>query len=474
LRAPIEILSIVWLARILSPDDFGRVAMVASLTAFVRLFRDLGLSSVAIQRPTLDDAAKSTLFWLNIGLGLALTLATVAAAPLAAWFYDAPELAPVTAAMGLQFVLASAGAPHLAFLRRDFAMGTEAMLKVLASALALVAALSVAWAGGRWWALVASGLVSTSVLSASAWFAHPWRPRLRFDRTQAGQMLSMGSELTGFQFANYFARNLDDIIIGKAFGPTAAGFYQKAYELLTLPIREINAPASSVALATLSRLVDEPERYCTAYRRIVQKVLVLTIPLGAVMMVVPEIVIEAVFGSQWRPAAALVRPLSLLMFTQPIAHTASWLFVSQGRSNEMLRWGILGATLSSLSFFAGLPWGAAGVAAAYALSGVTIRLPILLGWVGRKGPVTRRTFGRVVGPFLPGALAAVAALAGLRPTLLAWGEDGSLWPLAALLVAVLVALAGSGLGLTLLPGGRRVLRETHQAVLGRDNLAPDA
>jgi PST family polysaccharide transporter len=458
-RAPVELISLMVLARVLAPADFGKVGMVTSFTAFAALFRDLGLSTVTIQRPDLDEDDKAVLFWSSLGVGALLTGATAAMAPAVAWFFEEPQLIPLTLALSLQFVFVALGAQHLALLRRELRLGLVATLQ-LGGALA---GLAVAVTAGRsdWgaWALALSLLTSGLTISLLAWIALPWRPRLTFRRQRAGTLLQMGAHLTGFHFANYFSRNLDDIIIGRAAGPTALGLYQKAYDLLMLPLSEINAPAGTVAIPLLSRLLDEPERYRTAFRRVLQRVLTVTTPLGALLMSSSELVLEVFLGADWIAAAPIASAFGLLLFTQPIGNATGWLFISQGRTRQMFQWGLVGSSLSAASFFGGIPWGPEGVAISYAVSGVLVRLPAVGWWVTRSGPVSIRDLVGIVAPFAPAAVSSSFVLWGLR------GLDMS--PIAGVGAALPAAFAASALGLGLTASGRRVLRETVEVIRGQ-------
>jgi PST family polysaccharide transporter len=457
-RAPVELASLMVLARLLEPADFGKVAMVTSVTAFAAMFRDLGLTTVTIQRPTLDAKEQDVLFWSNFGVGALLTAIVAASAPAVAWFFEEPVLLPLTLVSSLQFVSSALGAQHLALLRRELRLGAVAGLQLLGAVAGLGIAVAAALAGLGPWALALSMLASAVVVSLAAWVTQSWRPGFSFDRGRARALLKMGADLTGFHFANYFSRNLDDVIVGKSAGPAALGYYQKAYELLMLPLREVNAPAGTVAIPLLSRLADAPDRYRSAYGRVLQRVLTVTTPLGALLLGVPDGVLHVFLGPDWGPAAPIVSAFGLLLFTQPIGNSTGWLFISQGRTREMFRWGLMGSALSVASFVAGIPWGPVGIAVAYAVSGVLVRLPTVGWYVTRSGPVRARDLAGFAAPFVPAAVAATLALRGLTQVVTA--------PLAGVAIAIPTALVATALGLAITRGGRRVLAETAEVARG--------
>lgn len=468
-RAPVELASLMVLARLLDPSDFGLVAMVTSMTAFAAMFRDLGLTTVTIQRPDLGPEDRDVLFWSNLGVGALLTAVMAAAAPLVARFFEEPVLLPLTLALSLQFVGSALGAQHLALLRRELRLGAVSGVQLLGAVVGLAAGVTAALANLGPWALALSMLASAGAISGAAWVLQSWRPRFRFERRRARALLSMGADLTGFHFANYFARNLDDVIVGKAGGPAALGYYQKAYELLMLPLREVNAPAGALAVPLLSRLVDAPDRYRSAYRSVLQRVLTVTTPLGALLLGAPSWVLHVFLGPDWGPAAPLVSAFGLLLFTQPIGNSTGWLFISQGRTREMFRWGLAGSAMSAASFVGGMPWGPLGIALAYSVSGVLVRLPAVGWYVTRAGPVSARDLAGFVAPFAPAAALATLSLRGLVAVVDA--------PLLGVALALPLVLGSTALGLALSRAGRQVLVETARAgrrAFGRDGGGPDA
>jgi PST family polysaccharide transporter len=205
-------------------------------------------------------------------------------------------------------------------------------------------------------------------------------------------MITFGLNLTGFSVMNYFSRHADNFLIGKIYGPLSLGLYTKAYSLLLLPINQINFPIATVAIPALSRLRESPELYKKYYMSILEKLALITIPFIVFLIITSDWVILLILGPQWIDAAKIFAALGIGGLVQPVANTTGWLFISQDRTNEQFKWGIIGSILTILSFVAGLPWGALGVAASYSLSGLFLRTPLLLWIIGRKGPVKTTDF----------------------------------------------------------------------------------
>ncbi|AWV89308.1 lipopolysaccharide biosynthesis protein [Bradymonas sediminis] len=446
------------LARLLLPEDFGLFGMVIVITGFLDMFKDLGLSMATVQREDITHAQVSKLFWINAGISTGLTAITVALAPLVVWFYDDSRLLPITLALASGFLLSGLGIQHKALLKRQMRFMALAIVDFIAVAMSVGLAIWAAWQGLSYWALLVQQLVMAVVGTIGAWVACRWRPSLPRRDTPIGELLKFGGNLTGFSLINHFSRNLDDILIGKVWGATSLGLYQKAYDILMLPLRQINQPVASVAIPMLSRLVGQPERYRRSYLRILDKLLMITMPLGALMIATADWIVLLVLGENWLPAADIFRALGIGMFTQPIGNTTGWLFISQNRTGHMMRWGIVGSVLSMIAFVAGLPWGAYGVALVYSISGLLIRTPIVIWWVCKEGPVKALDIYRSATPFALSAITSGAALWYLRTQ---WEFEviG-----VGLLVATLITVAVSVATLAALPSGRLALRDLKNVV----------
>ena len=441
------------LGRLLTPADYGLVGMVAVVTGFVALFKDLGLSSATVQREEITAEQVSTLFWVNVGLSVAVGLLTAALAPAVAWFYAEPRLSAVTLAYAAGFLPGGLTVQHEALLRRQMRFVALAACEVAALLASIAATVVLAWRGWGYWALVCGHLTLGLVYMVGVWAACGWRPGWPSRAAGVTSMLGFGGNLTGFAVINYFARNLDNMLIGRVWGSFQLGLYAKAYQLLLLPLDQINAPITAVAVPALSRLNDSPERYRRAYLRIVEKIAMVTMPGVALLVATSDWVLLVVLGPQWVGAARIFTLLGVAGLLQPAANTVGWLFITQGRTRQMLRWGLVGCTIVILSIVAGLPWGAAGVAASYSLTNVLVIFPLLLHYVGREGPVRARDFYGAVAPSVCAGLCALGVLLLFR----AWGGVGH--PVAGLAVACVLAAATALPVLWALPAGRRALRD---------------
>jgi PST family polysaccharide transporter len=414
LKFLISMVGTVILARLLTPQDYGLIGMVAVIIGFISIFKDLGLSSATIQRAEINSAQISTLFWINVLLSVMVMVVCIAMSPLVVLFYHEQRLLSVTAVYGIGFLLGGLTVQHEALLRRQMRFSALAFAEILALVASVVTAITLGWYGFGYWALVTSQLSLNLVYLIAMWVFCTWRPSLPSRNTGVRSMLFFGGNLTGFSVINYFARNLDNLLIGKVWGSQQLGFYAKAYQLLLLPIDQINSPISAVAVPALSRLADSPERYRHAYMRIMEKVAILTMPTVAFMMATSDWMVRIVLGPQWAQASIIFALLGIAGLVQPVAGTTGWLFITQNRTRHMFYWGIIASSIVMASIVAGIAWGSIGVATSYSLTFLLIIAPLLFWYVGREGPVRIRDFYLAIAPAATAAILVLAALLGFR------------------------------------------------------------
>lgn len=364
--------STVVLARLLTPQDYGLIGMVTAVTGFVAMFKDLGLSMATVQKSEINHGQISTLFWINVLLSFAVMLVTAALAPAIAWFYGEPRLTWITLALAIAFVFGGLTVQHQALLTRNMRFGTLAFIHIASALAGIITAIIAAWYGLRCWALVLMQVATAITNAIAVWVACPWCPGLPVRRSGVRKMLAFGGHLTGFSFLNYFARNLDNVLIGKVWGAQPLGFYSKAYGLLMLPLGQVTAPIAAVAIPALSRLQGDPERYRRYYYRAISTIAFITMPLVAMLAALSYEVIIIVLGSQWIGAAPIFKVLAFAAFLQPVVNTTGWVYTSLGQTKRMLYWGFIGIPVIVLSFIVGLPWGPLGVATSYVICSVFI------------------------------------------------------------------------------------------------------
>lgn len=450
-RLGCQIASVIVLSRLLSAEQFGVVAMAAPVLAFVGLFMDLGLTHATIQRKTISHAEVNLLFWINVAVGIVLAAVLVVASPLIARFYGQPAAGVLLAATSVNLLVGAATSQHYAILARRMEFVRIGVIDSVAAVAGLCAAIAWALHDPSFWALYAGTLATAICVCVGMWLATGWRPTRPRWVPGAEALVRFGAGLTGFSFANFFTRNLDNVLIGRFWGVEQLGFYDRAYKLLLFPMQQITNPLSRVMEPALSRLVDEPARYRHAFLRVIRMVLMVSLPGVAVGIALADVLIPLALGADWAESARIFQALGFAGLMQPLNNPVGWLFISQGRSGEFMRWGIFTALTSAAAFAIGIPYGAFGVAAAYAVSEY-VRTPFLWRYVGRSGPVQAHHVLRTALPWMLGSHVAVAGLWAAK-----WHLPGTALP--ALLIGVAAAYAVTCGVAALFPAGREALRD---------------
>ena len=452
-KVAIQLGTVMILSRLLPPQAFGLLAMIAALTEILEQIKDFGLSAATIQKPDITHDQVTALFWINSAAGVAVALALFAGAPLLAQFYGQPELTDITRWLALAFIVSGATAQHWALLRRQMRFSTIAWIDVGSELLGMATAVVAALAGAGLWALVAQRLVYCGVVMLGTWSTSRWRPG--WPRRCAGMksLLVFGGSVTGNGIVNILGRNIDQVLIGWFWGPLSLGLYERAYKLLMNPINTVTVPLYSVGMPALSRLHDDPERYRRAYVSLSEKLAMLTVPAGALMVVTADWIVALLLGAQWHDSAPILAWLGVAAALLPVGVTTGLLFVTQDRAPELFKVGVLASAVSIVSILIGLPFGPTGVAASFALGSTFVRVPMCFWLAGRKGPVTVADLFASVAPSVIAGCAVFAAVFAFRHLPLV--ETAS--PIVALMLCACATFAVTAICFSCIPRSRRAL-----------------
>jgi len=405
----IRIGSMVAMARLLDPADFGIVAMVGAVAGVFTLLRDAGLSRATIQRDTVTEEQLSTLFWINTLLGVALAIAFAALAPVLVSFYREPRLFWISVALGFGFILNGLGVQHSALLERQLRFTAVSVIEIAALALSTAVAIVIAAAGFGYWSLVASSLVSPAVSSVGAWLLTGWVPRRPSRRAGVRSMLRFGGTVTLNSLIVYAAYNLDKVLLGRFAGADVLGLYGRAYQLASIPVNSLNLAIGGVAFAALSRLRSDPTRYRGFFVKGYSLVVSVTLPIAIGSAVFASDIVLIALGAKWSQVTPLLRFLAPTILVFAIINPLNWLLLSNDLAGRSLRMAMVIAPFVTVSYLVGLPYGAAGIALGFSATMALLVVPLTM-WAVQDTPVTARDMLRsVLRPLLSGLLALVAA-----------------------------------------------------------------
>lgn len=397
----------VVLARLLDPGDFGLVAMVTVITAFLELFSTVGLSSAAVQKSTITDEQMSTLFWINILIGIILGSLCLAIAPLLVAFYHEPRLFWVTCAMGAAFFFRGAGLQHNAVLQRQLHYVALTAIEVVSHLTSLCVGIGLAFAGYGYWALVAAAVVLQATMTACMWVVTRWVPGRPHWDIETHSMLRFGGTVTLNGLVAYIAYNLDKLLVGRVWGAQALGYYGAAAQLVLMPTSNLNTAVGGVTFSTLSRLQHDLTRYRNFFLKGYTLVISMTLPVTIFAAVFAEDIVLVILGPKWTEAIPIFRLLTPTILVFGMIDPLAWLLWSSGRQVRSLKIALVITVLVIISYFIGLPYGPKGVASAFSTAMVIWLIPHVI-WCLHGTTISAWDLFRVAGRPLLSAAAAVA------------------------------------------------------------------
>ncbi|MBW3127674.1 lipopolysaccharide biosynthesis protein [Hymenobacter profundi] len=399
----------VILARLLLPEDYGLVAMVSSVTGFIIIFKDLGLSSAIIQREELTQSEVSSVFWVNVFISFLIALVVAVLAPAIASFYHEQRLLNITLVAALTIFIAGLSLQHNALLKRQMYFNSLALLQLVTVGLNLLIGVLLAWLGFGYWALVMQGLVLAALQTIALWILCDWRPDLTFKKSETGSFLKFGAGITGFDVVNHFSRNMDNVFIGRFVGSVALGLYSKAYQLLMLPITQLRNPLNSVAIPALSSLQSDKEKYRSFYFRYLFILAFFSMPMIVYLGVFSNELILLILGEQWADAGPIFQVLAISAFIQPVASTPSLVLITTGSVKKYFVIGVINAFFMVAGFAIGVFLdGVRGVAIAQGIVGYTLFVPVLY-YILNQSPISAMAFLKEI--TLPAAFSVTSGIA---------------------------------------------------------------
>jgi len=374
-----QIVTLAVLARKVSPSDFGLIGLFAAMTAFLNLFRDMGIATAIIQRPSLLKNEINTFFYISILLGFLVGILVYASGFLVAWFFKAPEILEISPWYGLAFFCNSVASVPIGWLRRQMKFGGIALRDVIAFLLSSGAGVLAASLGAGYWALVIMAVSQSFFGMLVIWLASDWRPGTEIVKpAQIFPLFKFGGAITASEIANYLSQNLDSVLIGKIWGLQQLGYYNRAYALIMIPLNQIMGPVGSVLIPALSRLQEEPEHYEKRVGTMFNAVMLGIAPFCAFLFVAAAEIIALLLGPAWSMSHEIFLWFLPALYSRPAGSILYWVMLTSGRGYNLLKWTWINTTLTMTLVVAAVHWGPVAVAASYSVSALVIRIPVAI------------------------------------------------------------------------------------------------
>lgn len=428
------------LARLLTPADFGLMAMAMFVLGFVQTIGAFALTQAAVQREVVSDEEWSSIYWLSVASGVLVGALAWLAAPAATAFYGDERVGPLLRVIAWVPLAKSFGATVEARLSRSLLFRPVALAEWTGAVAGGATGIIMALNGLGVASLAAGSLAAAFATSLLFHFYGEWRPRLTISRATLRWAFRFGLGLQGFSVLNYFNRNLDDALIGRYIGPVALGHYARAYQLMAYPISNVAGTVGRVMFPALAQIGGDLPRFRAAYLQAVSAIATITFPAMLGLFITAPEVISVVYGPQWVPAVPLTRALCLVGVLHSVVTTVGWIYMARNRTTLMMAWVGLATPVTVAAFVVGMSWGVMGVAVAYAAANVVLLVPALL-IPFRLVQLSLKDLVRALRGAIIGALVMAAVVALARVALLSSGLASPLVLTFSIAVGVCVYLA---------------------------------
>lgn len=373
----IQLIGVTIMARLLIPEDYGLVAMVTALIQILEHFREFGITNAIVQEPTIDHQRINSIFWLSIGMALALFALTSALAPVVCTIYKKPELFNITIVLATGFIITNIGSVHWAIMMRNMRFKTLAIIQCLGMVLAVIAGVFFSAQGYGYWSIIIFLMIPRLVQAIGPWLFCSWRPSFSFKPARTGKMLSIGGFLMLYNLVFYFAVSLDAVLIGIFFKEHYLGLYSRAMRLILMCSSIIYGSAVNVVISSLSRLRDHPDQFRKMFLAAIYIITAMTIPFCLCFLLEPSAIISGLFGRQWNQAAPYLRLLAPIAILLPLNKSCEMIYISTGRTKGLFVWGVFFSLIMITAFTVGINFGINGLASAYSIAMVITLIP---GW----------------------------------------------------------------------------------------------
>lgn len=407
-NSALQLVASIVLARLLTPEVFGLVAIVAVVTSFAYMLVDLGLGDAVAQRRRITPSQISSVFWFSAASGVTIAIVVAACSPLIAMVFREPRLGPIALCAAIPFVLTGVSNQHMALLRRTMQFGTIARIQLSSTFVGVVVAILMASWGYGYWALVLRPITNALCVALGAWTFCSWRPGWPVFDDEVKSMIRFGLHVIGFGVAYALARSVDRIGLGLFYRPEVVGYYQNATLLYDYSILMALGQLHTVGSASLSKLQSDPVALREKYLAALSVLAFFAMPFAAILSVTAYDVTVLLLSEKWQVAGSLLSIIALRGIFQVIEYSQGWLHLALGRPDRWRNWGVVSLAVQLVAVIGGLPFGPTGVAVATVIVTSLIAVPAVMyagGPIG-IGPVLLM---RAAGRQLIGATIVVAA-----------------------------------------------------------------
>ena len=357
----ISFVSNIVLARLLSPDDFGCIGMLAIFIALSNTFLEGGFGSALIQKKTPTQADFSTVFYWNVLLSLFLYVTLFLLSPAIAVYFHEPKLTPILRVQALILIPNSLSVVHANMLRKSLQFRKLARIILFPTLLGAVVGIILAYRGLGVWSLVAFQLLNASCLTMLYWRNNEWRPSFEIDLKSFTALFSYGGFILISNLLNTLMENIQGLLIGRKFSASIMGYYAQARKLEDIPATSLSSITSQVTFPVFSKIQDNKEAIFVAHRKITIALNTVIFPIMLMLIVLAEPLIITIFSEKWSNSISLFRILCLGGMANCLVSVNYNLYISSGNSKKAFKWNTYKQIIGIINILIGLNWGVKGM-----------------------------------------------------------------------------------------------------------------
>lgn len=362
-KAFLQIFQLIILARFLSAEDFGLVAIVMVVIGFSQLFMDMGISNAIIHKQNITDIQLSSLYWLNILSGAILTIIVFLIAPMVSIFYNEVAIIPLLQLLSFSFLINATGNQYRVLLIKELKFNTLAKIELSAEIGAFICAVVLAVKGFGAYSLVYATLVnviiSNVILLIIGIKTH--KPKMVYQHKEIIGFLTFGLYQMGQKSIVYFNNQFDVILIGKLLGTEVLGIYSIIKQLVMRPAQVINLIVAKVTFPIMAKIQDDISRLRSVYLKLINYLSSINFPIYILMVVLGSSLVPVLLGEKWINSIEIFQILSIYILVRSTMHPAGSLLLSRGRADVGFWWSVAELSLMPLIIYISSNWGIVGV-----------------------------------------------------------------------------------------------------------------
>ena len=350
------------LARLLSPEEFGIIALLYLFTGIASAFVDSGFSAALVQRQDVTHTDESTVFWFNLAMALIVALALAASASAIAGFFNRAILVPLTQVLAVNIFISALGSVHGTLLNKRLDFKIQMKIGAVTTVISGSVAMIMAWDGYGVWALAAQTLAASLITTVLLWLFSSWRPRWVFSHDSVRRLFGFGGYMLASGLLDIIYNRIYTLLIGKFYGVQELGFYNRADSTKQLPVGVLTGILGRVAFPIFSAAAHDTTQLRRGVRLALRGMMLLNVPMMLGLAATADPIIHVFFGEKWLPAVPIMQVLCIGGIFWPLHVINLNVLMAQGHSNLFFRLEVIKKILGSILLVVGTFYGVIGIA----------------------------------------------------------------------------------------------------------------